>query len=188
MVDASAIDKDMITVISKICNEISQEFYDDIMDSVQTCQLECSCGHCGCLAGHGHYTRSVKTPAGKIPLTIRRMQCSLCSATHALLPSAIVPYSQVPLADHVAIASSYEETAPDLGKNGMEVMDANPELSPSQVFYILSLYIRYWQQRILSENLPLSPVHALTQSCIRLFGRQFMQIKSTINILFVPPT
>ena len=70
----------------------------------------------------------------------------------------------------------------------MKVMDANPELSPGQVFYILSLYIRLWRQRLLSENLPLSPAHALTMPCIRLFGRQFMQIKNTRNILFVPPT
>ena len=120
---------------------------------------------------------------GKIPLAIRRVQCSLCNATHALLLSGIVPYSQVPLSDHAAIASSYEN-----GMDGMEVMDTNPELSPSQVFYILSLYIRFWRQRLLSERLPLSPVHALTQPCIRLFGRQFMQIKNTRNLLFAPPT
>lgn len=153
------------------------------MDSIQLCHLKCSCGHFGCLVGHGGYTRYVKTPLGKIPLAVRRVQCCLCNATHALLPSAIVPYSQVPLADHAAIASSYEE-----GRDGMEVMDRNPELSPSQVFYILSLYIRLWRQRLLSEHLPLSPVHALTKPCIRLFGRQFMQIKQTKNILFAPPT
>ncbi len=173
----------MITVITQDCNEISQEFYNNAMDSLQICQMKCSCGHCGCLVGHGGYTRCLKTPLGKIPLTIRRVQCSLCSATHALLPSGIVPYSQVPLTDHAAIASSYED-----GKDGMEVMDKNPELSPSQVFYILSLYLRFWRQRLLSERLPLSPAHALTQPCIRLFGRQFMQIKDTRNLLFVPPT
>lgn len=121
-------------------------------------------------------------------LVIRRVQCRLCHATHALLPSAIVPYSQISLSDHAAIASSYEKTAPAVEIDGMKVMDANPELSPSQVFYILSLYIRLWRQRLLSENLPLSPAHALTMPCIRLFGRQFMQIKNTRNILFVPPT
>ena len=43
------------------------------------------------------------------------------------------------------------------------MMDTNPELSPSQVFYILSLYIRFWRQRLLSESLPLSPAHAITK-------------------------
>ena len=183
MADGSATDKVMITVITEECNEISQEFYDDTMDSLQICQLTCSCGHCGCLVGHGHYTRSVKTALGKIPLTVRRLRCGLCHATHALLPSGIVPYSQVPLTDHASIASFYED-----GKDSMEVMVTNPELSPSQVFYILSLYIRFWRQRLLSERLPLSPAYSLTQPCIRLFGRQFMQIKKTRNILFVPPT
>ncbi len=188
MADVSATDKDMITVITQECNEISQELYDAAMDSIQNCQLECSCGHCGCLVGHGGYTRYVKTAIGKIPMAIRRVQCSFCDATHALLLSSIVPYSQVPLSDHAAIASSYEQTASAAGKDAMDVMDTNPELTPSQVFYILSLYIRFWRQRLLSESLPLSPVHALTQPCIRLFERQFMQIKNTRNILFVPPT
>ena len=183
MADGYATDIDMITVITQECNEISQEFYDALLDSIQICQLTCSCGRAGCVVGHGGYTRHVKTPMGKIALVIRRVQCSLCGASHALLPSTIVPYSQVPLADHAAIAASYEN-----GGDGMDAMEANPELSPSQVFYILSLYIRVWRQRILSERLKLSPVHALTAPCIHLFGRQFMQIKKTRNVLFSLPT
>lgn len=181
--DISAIDKVMITIITEECNEISQKFYDNAMDSIQICQLECTCGCSGCLVGHGQYTRSIKTALGKIHLLIRRVQCDICCTTHALLPSGIVPYSQVPLAEHAAIAASFEN-----GGRGMEVMEADPELSPSQVFYILSLYIRFWRQRLLSERLELSPAHALTQPCLHLFGRQFMQIKNTRNILFVPPT
>lgn len=181
MADTSAIDMLMITVITEECNEISQDFYNAAMDSIQTSQMECSCGHSGCLVGHGAYTRSLKTALGKIPLQIRRVQCNFCNATHALMLSGIVPYSQVPLVDHAAIASSYEN-----GGSGMEAMDKNPELSPSQVFYILSLYIRLWRQRLLSEHIPLSP--ALTAPCLRCFGRQFMQIKSTRNVLFTPPT
>jgi hypothetical protein len=183
MADGSATDKDMITIITEECNGISQDSYDNTIDSIQACQLKCSCGRCGCLVGHGSYTRFVKTALGRIPLAIRRVQCSFCNATHALLLSGIVPYSQVPLVDHAAIASSYEN-----GGSGMEAMDKNPELSPSQVFYIFSLYICLWRQRLLSEHIPLSPAHALTAPCLRCFGRQFMQIKSTRNVLFVPPT
>lgn len=176
-------DKPMITVITQECNEISQDFYDAAMDSIQIRQMECSCGHSGCLVGHGTYIRSVKTSLGKIPLLVRRVQCSICNATHALLPSGIVPYSQVSLMDHAAIAFSYEN-----GGNGMETMEDNPELSPSQVWYILSLYIHLWRQRLLSEDIPLAPAHALTAPCLRCFGRQFMQIKNTRNLLFAPPT
>lgn len=46
------------------CNEISQDFYDAAMDSIQTSQMECSCGHSGCLVWHGAYTRSLKTALG----------------------------------------------------------------------------------------------------------------------------
>lgn len=99
------------------------------------------------------------------------------------MPSSIVPYSQVSLMDHTSIASSYEN-----GGNGMETMEDNPELSPSRIWYILSLYIRFWRQRLLSERIPLSPAHALTAPCLLCFGRQFMQIKTTKNLLFVPPT
>lgn len=173
----------MITVFTEECNEISQDFYDSVMDSIKNYQIKCSCGCSGCLVRHGHYVRSAKTALGKVPLIIRKVQCTLCNATHALLLSSIVPYSQVPLTDHAAIASSYEK-----GGCGMQAMDENPELSPSQVWYILSLYIRFWRQRLLSERIPLSPAHALTAPCLRCFGRQFMQIKSTRNVLFVPPT
>ena len=175
--------RSMITVITEECNEISQDFYNSSMASVQNWQLQCSCGRSGCLVGHGRYIRSVKTPLGKVPLMIRRVQCTLCNATHALLPSALVPYSQVPLTEQASITSSYEN-----GGSGMEVMEDNPELSPSQVWYILSLYIRLWRQRLLSERIPLSPAHSLPVPCLRCFGRQFMQTKNTRNILFVPPT
>jgi hypothetical protein len=41
MTDGSATDKDMITVITEECNEISQELYDTAMDSIHNCQLKC---------------------------------------------------------------------------------------------------------------------------------------------------
>ena len=164
-------------------NEISQDFYNTVINAAPLYNLICSCGHSGCLIWHGKYTRHVKTGAGKITLVVRRVYCTLCCATHALLPSVIVPYSQVPLSDHVAIASSYESDG-----NAMKVLENNPELSPSQVWYILSLYIRCWRQRLVSEHICFYPLHALTQSCAILFSRQFMQIKTTKNTLYSPPT
>ena len=173
----------MITIITEEPNEISQDFYDTVINDTPLFSLICSCGHSGCLTGHGTYVRHIKTAEGKNALTVRRAHCTLCRVTHALLPSAIVPYSQVPLRDHVAIASSFES-----GSNGMEVLENNPELSPSQAWYILSLYIRYWRQRLLDEHICFYSLRALTRSCLILFSRQFMQIKATKNILFPPPT
>lgn len=150
--------------------------------------MQCACGGCpaGTLILHGSYKRCVKTTSGKIPLIVRRVKCTDCNATHALLPSLIVPYSQVPLADHAAIAAAKED-----GKSITDILEdngTNPELTASQIWYILASYIRCWQQRILSERIPLSPLHALAQSCLSCFSRAFMQIKTTPNILFVPPT
>lgn len=173
----------MITIITDESKDISQDFYDTAIEAIPLYSLICSCGHAGCLIGHGTYIRHVKTDAGKIALVVRRVCCTICSATHAILPSALVPYSQVSLRDHVAIASSFER-----GSNGMEVLENNPELSPSQVWYILSLYIRCWRQCLLNEHICFYPIHALTQSCVVLFSRQFMQIKATKNILFPPLT
>lgn len=183
MAVVSATDILMITVITPLCNNLSQVSYDNVIASLPLYRIQCSCGRSACLIRHGSYTRFLKTLLGKIPLVVQRVLCTLCKTTHSLLPSAIVPYSQVSLADHAAIASSYEN-----GTGGFEAMDANPELSPSQVFYILSLYVRLWRQRLLAERIPLSTSASLSLSCIRLFGRQFMQIKRTRNLLFVPPT
>ena len=41
---------------------------------------------------------------------------------------------------------------------------------------------------VVAELLVPFVIAALTKPCIRFFGRQFMQIKNTRNLLFVPPT
>ena len=42
LADSSATDRDMITVLTKECNEISRKIYDTIIDSIRICQLKCS--------------------------------------------------------------------------------------------------------------------------------------------------
>ena len=52
-----------------------------------------------------------------------------------------------------------------------------PELSPSQVFYILSLYIRFWRQRLLSESLPPLPdpySHTALHPSLRTAGKVYV--------------
>lgn len=173
----------MITVFTENYKEISQKIYDDRIGSLPAVSFTCPCGCSGCLTEHGSYHRYVKEPEGKIRLTVRRVLCTVCGATHALLLSSIVPYSQVPLRDHAAIAEAYET-----GGCPADVMDENPEVSFGQVFYILSLYLKYWRERLKAERIPLSPFCALTQGCFAVYSRPFMQIKKTLNILFTPPT
>ncbi len=90
----------MITLFVEKNNTLTQKFYNDLISNLQLHKLTCTCGKSGCLLVHGYYKRSIKVPSGKIHFRICRVKCAFCGKTHALLPSSIVPYSQLPLADH----------------------------------------------------------------------------------------
>jgi hypothetical protein len=97
----------MITLLVEENNPLSQSFYDYCINSLQFHQLTCSCGRSGCLNIHGYYQRKVKTHDGSFILTVCRVICSECGRTHAILPSSIVPYSQIPLACCCQIISDF---------------------------------------------------------------------------------
>lgn len=169
----------MITIFVDLCNPVTQNFYDDLIRSLQFHQLTCPCcRHCACLTLHGYYDRSLKQDASSCVLHICRVLCSHCGHTHALLPSSIVPYSQLPLADQAdAIAGQ-----PKL------VMERNPLVDESCIRSILRRFKLHWQQKLLSLCIALLPLDTLVIKCLSLFSRQFMQIKTTPNILFLRPT
>ena len=97
----------MITVYSNKIKTFSQDNYNKLVNSININQITCSCGHCGCLTKHAYYTRSLKISGGiKLSLSILRIKCSLCGKTHAILPSGVVPYSQVSLRDHIIIIAN----------------------------------------------------------------------------------
>ena len=98
----------MITITVPFDNPLNQKTYENIINTLQFHQLQCTCGHSGCLTLHGYYTRSLKKDDSEIPLSICRVRCSHCGRTHALLPSLLVPYSQVSLQDQISIISAYE--------------------------------------------------------------------------------
>lgn len=89
-----SIHNTMITIFVRDCNQISQSFYDSVIYDLQLHQLTCSCSHSACLSVHGYYKRTVKLSSGAIRLRVCRVKCSECGATHALLLSSMVPYSQ----------------------------------------------------------------------------------------------
>ena len=99
----------MITVLAFSDNPISQEEYNEIVDSLQIHHLACSCGRSACMHTHGYYVRYICLPDGKTPLKILRVKCSECITTHAILLSSIVPYSQISLQDQCSIISTYEQ-------------------------------------------------------------------------------
>ena len=55
--------------------------------------MECpACGCEGGFTGHGRYVRTVVYRGREERVSIRRVRCTGCRATHAVLPEGIVPY------------------------------------------------------------------------------------------------
>ena len=122
-------------------------------------------------------------PLGKLSFRICRVICSCCHHTHALLPSSMVPYSQVSVNEQVEIISSHED-----GKGWESLMDHNPSIDESSCRHIIRSFLRHWKQRLLSEKITISDRAALVRGCFSAFARQFMQIHCTPNILFINTT
>lgn len=179
----NAASKTMITVFVSENNPISQKSYDDAMDQLDPFRLPCTCGCSGSLIRYGSYRRHVKADGTKFPLIIRRVLCQSCSRSHALIPSSLVPYSQIPLEDQISLIEAFEE-----GDATDSILDSNPEMDDRTPFPLIRMYLLYWRERLLSERIALRPFVQLTKQCLSLFGKQFMQIKNTPNIFFPPPT
>lgn len=173
----------MITLFVEEYNTVTPSFYNNLIANLQLHRLTCTCGHSGCLSVHGYYTRSLKTHLGTLPFRICRVICSCCHRTHALLPSSIVPYSQISLAEHVEIISSCEDR-----KELKTLMNHNPSIDESNCRYIIRNFLHHWKQRILSAKITLSDRASLIRDCFSLFARQFMQIHCNPNILFMNTT
>lgn len=173
----------MITLSTDFCNPISQDSYDNLIAGIQFHQLPCTCGHSGCLKIHGYYTRGLKYENAILRLCICRVRCSVCGRTHSLIPSYLVPYSQISLPDQAEIISSVE-----FGTSATAVMARTPSIDENNVSCILRRYRRYWRQRLLSESIPITPLPLLVCRCFDAFQRQFLQIKCTPNLLFLKTT
>ncbi|WP_354271007.1 DUF6431 domain-containing protein [uncultured Phocaeicola sp.] len=127
--------------------------------------------------------RSLKVPAGKLFFRICRVICSCCHHTHALLPSFMVPYSQISMNEQAEVISAHES------KGGREILlNRNPSIDESNCRYIIRCFLRHWKQRLLSEKITLSNKAELCRGCFSAFARQFMQIHCTPNILFLNTT
>ncbi|MBN4056588.1 hypothetical protein JYT98_00765 [bacterium AH-315-K05] len=55
-------------------------------------------------------------------------------------------------------------------------------MDESNVKYIIKRFKEYWRERLRTYRITLD--NKLTLWCFKYFNRQFMQIKSTSNILF----
>lgn len=173
----------MITVKSQNLKSISQNIYNNLINSLDFNLISCTCGHSGCLTRHGSYKRRIQLPDAVITLSITRVRCSACGCTHAVLLSSMVPYSQIPLHMHVSAIQAYES------KSSLDdVLCDQSSVDENNLRSIIRSFRRYWKQRLLVFSLQLSDAHHLISECFSHFSRQFMQIKSTSNKLFIPPT
>lgn len=169
----------MITLPVNDFSSISQEEYDNMIYSLDINYLTCTCGQHGCLVRHGSYERTVKSINGKVRLRICRMKCTICGSTHALLPSSIIPYSQIPLKDQVIIIECYEK------KSGFnKIFNVNFLIDENNIFAVIRNYRRYWKQRMLWYKICYFPLEQLVKQCFSAFQQQFMQVKNTKNLLF----
>ena len=166
----------MITVLMEDCNGFSQDLYKKLIDGLQLHMVECTCGKKGCLIFFGHYRRTVKYLSNTIRLCIQRVCCKECGKTNALLPSLLVPYSQIPLRDQQEILHAMA-----CGSSPEPVMERNNLVDENHIKYIFSQFKKHWRQRLLS--LGLSLLDDLTSPCLETFLRQFMQIHRTRNRL-----
>lgn len=173
----------MIMISDDFCNPISQDSYDKTINSLQFHQLVCTCGHSACLTIHAYYNRNIKVEDHSVLLHICRVKCSHCNKTHALLPTLIVPYSQVSLPDQVEIITCYENSG-----SFTVLMERTPSIDENCIRSIIRRYVHHWIQRILSFKLTVSTSLPFIQLCFIHFSRQFMQVKKTPNILFLTPT
>ncbi len=169
----------MITITVEDYNNVSQEFYDSVINSLQLHSLKCSCGHSACLSIHAYYQRGIATPAGIIMLWICRVKCSECGHTHALLLSSMVPHSRVALCDQVEVVQAVES-----GTDRNTITIRNPFISIHQVKLISRRYRRHWKQRLLSERIPFLPLARLVKECFDIYSTQFLQIRRLPNVLF----
>ncbi len=168
----------MITYLVEENNPLSQNFYDSCINTLQFHQLSCSCGHSGCLKIHGYYQRKVKTHDGSFMLNVCRVKCSVCGKTHAILPSSLVPYSQIPLICCCQVISAFSA-----GGNINSVCGDYPQVDENNVKSIIRRYRKHWKERLLSCRIDLTPVRTLILACFSHYSAQFMQIHRTANLL-----
>lgn len=173
----------MITVETENYNHISQDFYNNTINSLDLALIPCTCGHSGCLIRHGVYKRSIQLADTVITLSVIRVYCKECGHTHALLLSSMVPYSQIPLQLHVSTILAAEHQT-----GFASLLDGQVYVDENNLKYILRNYRLHWRERLRAVSIRLTELSKLVSGCFFHFSRQFMQIKTTSNKLFVPPT
>ena len=175
----------MIQFLWPLDKTFSQKIYDKKISKIDFNNLTCaSCGLAGHCGAHGTYKRSIITGAEKETAKIQRVKCRHCGKTHALLPTCIVPYSQIVLADHIKILRFHIKRA---SANTISKSNSYKKsiIGVTNIQYIIKQFKKYWKKRLLALALKLpANIDQFVKSCFDKYKRQFMQIKRTPNVFY----
>ena len=174
----------MITFLTESGCDISQTAYEEDRRKLPLKEMRCSrCGCVGRLTRHACYTRAVKNDGCLVSLTIKRLKCSNCKRTHAVLPSYIVPYSRVTLGEQVQILCQYTQ-----GLGFLAVMEQNAEIDENLSYSILRRYRAHWQEDFAPEDILHLSSEETSRLCFASHHKQFMQVRDIPNSFFAKPT
>lgn len=167
----------MITVKTNNCKYLTQNIYDNYVNSIDFSMTRCSCKHVG-LIRHGYYYRTIKFRTRTIILKILRVKCTTCGATHAILLDAIVPYSQISVdVQHSMIILDIKDPVVQ------NIFKCNTDITEKEYSRINQCFIKYWAQRLASQSFSIyNLLPVLTNFCFNAYKRQFMQIRSRANL------
>lgn len=168
----------MITLIVEGCNDLNQEIYDKILDLLPLYQIRCVCGQVGYLVHHAYYNRKVKRRKETIDLCVLRVKCQSCGRTHAILTDQIVPYEQVAV-DIQQDMILHSIWSPEI----QQLLEDNPQITESDVAAVKRRFRKHWKERLAAMGKEITDsISDLIRTAFAYFHRQFMQIRSGINL------
>lgn len=173
----------MITIYVPNQTFFSNEEYHNLISGIELTSLICTCGQQGRFIIHGYYQRCIRFFEEKITIKICRIRCHCCKKTHALIPSSIVPYSQIPLSSHVEIISAFRKK-----ERPQHTYQNNPGISEYDRRTIIKSFLRKWIFIIKKYQISLKPISTLISECFKQVHMQFMQPRNIPNILYEKTT
>lgn len=180
----SCLINDIIMILYKTANFntiYNQDAYIASIAALNLASIPCPiCGVVGLFIFYGTYTRKFFSDGIDSPatLSIKRIQCSSCKRTQALIPFSLVPYSRFP---YILICS---------------ILDCNDqEMDKLAISYQLAYeYIQKKKQKIKSfwitklENYDLYSHLTLLKLSISLYSLPFGCTHNCISCIFSQPT
>lgn len=157
--------------------------YKEFISSLQLHVIRCpECNHYA-LIRHGFYNRHILTDEEDIVLRVVRVKCKHCGKTHAILPSTLVPYQQVPVDTQYDIITDYFNN-----KSIYSSLERHPFIDESLARAILKRFASFWKERLIAASIKMDSIKDLVFKCISNYKLQFMQIRYTPISIFSPPT